>query len=132
MVGAPKGLAPKCRGPEGGRGQNFTNFSLSRHYFHSFFLSWRSFCGIGGVSESRDLKCARLEFLGCRVKPRPKSARVSHDSPCTFQGPGLQRHKRAKWRAGEGESESGGAPKFWTIPTKILNTHTTHHGPNKT
>ena len=46
------------------------------------------------------LKCARLEFSGCRVRAPAAwsggAAGVSHDSPraqtCTFEGPGLQKH----------------------------------------
>ena len=48
------------------------------------------------------MKCARLEFSGCRVRaPAAQSvgaAGVSHDSPraqmCTFQGFGLQKHQQ--------------------------------------
>ena len=48
------------------------------------------------------MKCARLEFSGCRVKaPAARSggaAGVSHDSPraqtCTFHGSGLQKHQQ--------------------------------------
>ena len=36
-------------------------------------ISWN----FGGVIEGRDLKCARLEFSGCRVKPRrPQAANI--------------------------------------------------------
>ena len=43
-------------------------------------------------------KCARLDFSGCRVKPRgPKAAGVSHD------GPGL--HKNSTRRPREGRKE---------------------------
>ena len=48
------------------------------------------------VFEAQCPECARLEFLGCRVRaPAARSGGatgVSHDSPraqmCTFQGPG--------------------------------------------
>ena len=47
-------------------------FSLSRRKIRSFLPSlgvfWWNF---GGVLSVGALKCARLEFSGCRVKPRP-------------------------------------------------------------
>ena len=57
------------KGGESGKISRF--FSLSRHSFHSFLpllgvFSWNfGICGSAGA-----LKCARLEFSGCRVKPR--------------------------------------------------------------
>ena len=84
--GPKKGWAPN----EGWGAQNFALFfSLSRHNFLSFFsllgvFSWNFggfFCSAGA------LKCARLEFSGCRVRaPAARSggaAGVSHDSPRT-------------------------------------------------
>ena len=66
---------PKGGGPEGWGAQNFALFSLSRRKIRSFppslgVFSWN----FGGVFEGGTLKCARLEFSGCRVKPRrPRS-----------------------------------------------------------
>ena len=68
------GWAPELLGPEGGRrvgGPKFRAFFFPfRHMFHSFFLSWVSFRGILVFSKAGTLKCAHLEFSGCRVKPR--------------------------------------------------------------
>ena len=61
----------KCGGPKGGGPKFRAFFSLLRHNFFFFFLSWGSFRGILVVFEAAGaLECARLEFSGCRVKPR--------------------------------------------------------------
>ena len=60
----PEGWAPRRVGPPKGGGPEGCAFSLSRHYFHSFFLSWGSFCGIGGVIESRGAEMCTFEVLG--------------------------------------------------------------------
>ena len=81
--GSPKGGAPKGSGSKGGArrvgGPKFRAFfPLSRHHCHSFLPS------LGGLivefwwcfEAPEPLKSARLEFLGCRVKPRrPQSRR---------------------------------------------------------
>ena len=106
----------------------------SRFFFSpsptSIFILFVSLKGIGGVIESRDPQMCTFGVLGlsCEAPAAPKPPGLSHDSPCTFQGPGLQkhhrrhpeRHKRAKWRAGEGVRESA---QILDEPTKILNTH---------
>ena len=50
-------VAPGRRGPEGWEGQNFVFFC------HNILEFW-------WYLKRLDLKCARLEFSGCRVKPR--------------------------------------------------------------
>ena len=46
-------------------------FSLSRRKIRSFLPSLGVFSlNFGGVLKTKTLKCARLEFSGCRVKPR--------------------------------------------------------------
>ena len=50
----PSAGQPSAGPPLRWTAQNFALFFLSRHYFHSFFLSWWSFRGIGGVIEFRD------------------------------------------------------------------------------
>ena len=77
-----KGWARRVRSSKGGGGRtggarNFALFVLSRRKFLSFFpllgvLSWN----FGGVSSAADLKCVRLEFSGCRVKPPSGLAKV--------------------------------------------------------
>ena len=64
--GAPKGGAPNFGGPK------ISLFFLPLPTPFSFFLpSWGSFRGILVVFGSAGaLKCARLEFPGCRVKRR--------------------------------------------------------------
>ena len=154
-MGAPKGGATKGGAPRGGGrrrvgpqrvgprrvgGPKFRAFfSLSRHNFLSFFsllgvFSWN----FGGVFEAQAgaLKCARLEFSGCRVRaPAGRSggaAGVPHDSPraqtCTFQGPGLQKHqqnstkgpqereRRMKIVAGGGKKRA----KFWAVRRRAV------------
>ena len=94
-VGGPKPRKSGCH--EGWRAQNCDfSTSLSTIFILSS-LSWRSCRGILEVFEA--LKCARLEFSGCRVKPRPPLQRrvlliafshfhnhvsVNHSSWCLF------------------------------------------------
>ena len=53
--------------PEGVRGKNFVLFSLSRHNFHSLFLSWGSFRGIFVVSlKSQDPQMCTFGILGLK------------------------------------------------------------------
>ena len=74
------------------------------------------------------VKCARLEFCGCLVKPGgPKAAGASHDSPraqtCTFEGHRLHKtppkfhektpRERQKERNGGGRGEK--RAKFWAV-----------------
>ena len=104
---------------------------LSRHNFHSFFPLLVSSRGILVVVSSRGilvvfrsagtLKCARLEFSGCRVKPRRPQSR-------TFQGPDLPKHhqkstrrqpERDKWSGrGEKKSEILGGPGVLRRPVR--------------
>ena len=95
-VGAPKG-----GGQKGGEAQNFALFSLSRSIFALFVSLWVSSRGFLVVSGSAGaVKCVRLEFSGCRVKPRrPQSRRGFTRQPRAqtriFEGPGL--HKPTKF-----------------------------------
>ena len=85
-VGGPEGWGPEGWGPEG------WGPKISRFFF-PFPPPFRSFCvslgvfswNFGGVWSAGALKCARLEFSGCRVRaPAARSvgaAGVSHDSP---------------------------------------------------
>ena len=83
--------------------------------FVLFFSLWVSSRGILVVLRAGTLKCARLEFSGCRVKPRrPQSSQET----CTFEGPRLQKHhqnstrrhpkgkNRTNFAAGEGKRKS--------------------------
>ena len=78
-----KSGGPKGGGPEGWGARNFALFFPSpATKFVLFFpllvvLSWN----FGGVQSAGTLKCARLEFSGCRVRaPAPVWWGVSHDS----------------------------------------------------
>ena len=89
-----------------------------------FFVGFLVVFGSAGA-----VKCARLEFSGCRVKPgRPRSRRGSHHNPraqtCTIEGPGLHKNhqnstrrctvsdkNRAKLVAGDGKKKA----KFWAV-----------------
>ena len=98
---------PEGWGPEGWGAQNFALFFPLPPPFRSFCVypgvcSWN----FGGVGSAGTLKCARLEFSGCRVRaPAARSggaAGVSHDSPraqtTKIQRGDTQRDtKRAKW-----------------------------------
>ena len=77
-MGARRGGAPKGWGPKISR-----FFSLSHRKFHTFFSLWGFSRGILVVFEAPGLKCARLEFSGCRAKPRRPGglAKCGHD-PC--------------------------------------------------
>ena len=75
--GGPKGGAPQRGGSKGGGtksgGLKFRDFPLSRSHFRSFSISLGVFSwNFGGVWSARTLNGARLEFSGCRVKPRRK------------------------------------------------------------
>ena len=74
---APQGTqeyrAPKCKALKGGalRARKVERPKISRFFsLPQFFVFLPSFRGIRGVLKRRALKCARLEFLSCRVKPR--------------------------------------------------------------
>ena len=70
--GGEEGERPKGGGPKFRR----FFFFVSRHQFHSFCVSSRGILVL--FLKRRGLKCARLEFSGCRVKPqRPRSRRDS-------------------------------------------------------
>ena len=68
-------------------------------------LSWGLFVEFWWCLKAGTLKCARLEFSGCRVKPwgpRP-GRRGSHTTArelqtCTFQGPGALKHHQNSTR----------------------------------
>ena len=100
--GGPKVGGPKVGGPEGGGPK------ISRFFFPSpaakfvlFFPLWGSSRGILGWCLKRRLKCARLEFSGCRVRaPAARSGGAAGVSG----------------RGGSGGGGSGGG---------ALNTHTT-------
>ena len=70
---------PRRVGPRRVGSQNFALFFPSpATAFHFFSLSFGLFRGILVVFEAPALKCARLEFSGCRVKPRrPRSRKPS-------------------------------------------------------
>ena len=81
---SPEGWSPERWSPEGWGAQNFALFSLSRQKIRSFPL-WGSSRGILVVFlKAGTLKCARLEFSGCRVRvPVARSggaAGVPHDN----------------------------------------------------
>ena len=72
-VGAPKGGGPNISrfffpSPVG----NFALLSLSLGVFSWFF---------GGVWKRRAVKCARLDFSGCRVNPRRHNCNSLPDFP---------------------------------------------------
>ena len=125
---SPKGRAPP---PEISR-----FFSLSRHSFHSFLpllllLSWN----FGGVRSAGALKCARMEFSGCRVKPRrpqsrrgftpqPESPNVhiylrvpSFNNTTKIPREDPQRgKKRTNFAAGEGKNRA----TFWAVQGRAV------------
>ena len=114
--------------------RNFALFSLSRLIIRSFLFSslWGSSRGILVVFlKAGKLKCARLEFLGCRVKPPaapkppgfhtttrgPKRAHLSFPAFKNTKIPreDLQREeKRTNYEAGEGKRRA----KFWAVQGK--------------
>ena len=61
----PRNVGPRKVWGGGGDCQKIRVFVPFSHNFHSFFLSWGSSRGIGGV---RSHMCI-MEFSGCRVKP---------------------------------------------------------------
>ena len=84
-------------GPQGWVAQNFALCSFSRSHFRSFCLSLGSSRGFLVVFGSAGaVKCARLEFSGCRVKPRRPSA---SKTPPKFheKTPRERERKRTKW-----------------------------------
>ena len=66
-----EGWGPEGWGPEGWGAQNFALFfSVSLPIFAFFFSLWRSSRGFLVVFvKTGAVKCSRLEFSGCRVKP---------------------------------------------------------------
>ena len=102
--GALKGVAPKGGTPKGGtpkgRGPKFRVFFFPpATIFFLSFLSSGSFRGILVVFLKRGaLKCVRLEFSGCRVKPQEKKERNFGRS-----GGGAVRRRVSGWgRSGGG------------------------------
>ena len=91
-VGGPKGGRPrkvggqtqKKWGPEGWGAQNFAFFcfSLSHSIFALFVFLWGPVVEFCFCLKRQGLKCARLEFSGCCVKPRrPRSRRGFTQQP---------------------------------------------------
>ena len=77
FVGPAEGGAPDCWAPRRVGGSKISRFFVPLPPQFSFFLPLLGVVSLNfGVNEGRDLKCARLEFSGCRVKPgRPKKTR---------------------------------------------------------
>ena len=77
--GTQKNGAPHCGAPKGGGAKISRFFPFPATIF---FLSFFSLFGVlpwnfGGVRSAGALKCSRLEFSVCRVKPRrPRSRRA--------------------------------------------------------
>ena len=93
-------------------------FSISRPHFVLFSLSGVFSWNLVVCLKAGTLKCARLEFSGCRVKPRRRA------QTCAFQGPGVSRtplkfhektpkrgKKERKMEAGERKKR----PTFWAV-----------------
>ena len=83
---APRRVAPRRVSPEGWGAQNFALFfNSSATIFFLLSLSWGPCVEFWWCLKRRALKCARLEFSGCRVRAPPArsggAAGVSHDSP---------------------------------------------------
>ena len=98
-------------GPAGWEAHKFALFfpSPGTFFFHSS-LSWGSTRGILVVFlNSGALKCARLEFSGCRVKPRRPHARQP-ESPPGEGGPGAKRRAVLGRRGGRSWGEEEGGP----------------------
>ena len=106
MGRSQKNGAPKGWGPEGWGAQNFAFFFPSpATMFILSSLSWGSSRGIlVAFLNAGALKCSRLEFSGCRVKPRrpqsrrgftrqPESPNVHISGPRPFHE---KTHKRGK------------------------------------
>ena len=73
-------------GPEGWEAQHFALFSLSRHYFHSFFLSWGWFRGILAVLlKAGTLKMCTFGLSGCRVKLEHNNTTTQQHNNTTTQ-----------------------------------------------
>ena len=102
-VGALKGGPRRGGGARRVGPQHFALFS-PLPALHSFLPLLGVFCGMLVLFEAGTLKSARLEFSGCRVKPRwPQSrwAREHHKTP--REDPHRGRKKRFKTLAGEGK-----------------------------
>ena len=67
--------APKSAGPK----ISWFFFPLPPQNFVLFFLSGVFSWNFGGVLKTKTLKCARLEFSGCRVKPRRPTPPKFHE-----------------------------------------------------
>ena len=85
--------SPRDR-PSPGRPKFRSFFALSHRKFHSLFSLWEFSRGILVGLKTGTLKCARLEFSGCRVKPRKPfwlkvlvAIALFHDSCKTVQMP---------------------------------------------
>ena len=65
---APKGGAPNGGGPNGGGPKFRAFFPSPATVFILFSLFWSFSWNFGGVQSTGALKCARLEFSGCRVR----------------------------------------------------------------
>ena len=101
---------PSSAGPPSAGSQNLAFFSLSRHNFLSFFFF--SLLGVfawnfGGARSARAMKCAHLEFSGCRKK----SEILGGPAMCTFGSRAVVRSSRgpeAEILGGLAERGSGG------------------------
>ena len=93
---APGRVKPRRVGPRRVGGPKFRAFFPSpAPMFILSSLSWGSYRGILVVFEARrSLKCERLEFSGCRVKPR----------------------RPRKWGRERKKARNFGAPPFWAPP----------------
>ena len=141
--GAPKGGGPKCGGHRKGRGARRMGGPKFRVFFFPspapifdvfFFLSlslWVSSRGILVVfSKRRALKCARLEFSGCRVKP-PGGPKATHNTQ--HMGAGERNFGRSggggpaeRGLASRGLAQGGpGESKPTTTTTTTTTTNTT-------
>ena len=67
----------------------FRFFSLSRHYFHSFFLLGVFSWNFGGVIEGRDPQLCTFGLTGCRVKPRQLLQNVKNNFTIDLLSPPL-------------------------------------------
>ena len=111
-------------GPEGWEAQNYALFSSPATMFFLFSLSWGSLRGILVVFlQTGALKCSRLEFSGCRVKPWRHSWCAMHSMPVATT---VQWWRVLGWRDSAVESSPGrecrrGGQVFFIV--RLLLTH---------
>ena len=135
-VGAPKGGAPKGGGPKISRFFFPSPAAKFVLFFHILLVVSLTF---GGVWSAGALKCARLEFSGCRVKPwRPRNK----------SGQKNQKHgktiflKQPSWKFGQNTKTLKlvmcgfgqmrfGRVRAWPLPLPLKNpTHPCNFWPN--